>query len=485
MDNNLSQSIITATKWSTFTEVLAKLVAPISSMVLARLLTPEAFGVVATLNMVIAFAEIFTDAGFQRYLIQHEFIDQEDKDKSADVAFWSNLTMSFILWGVIALFSDSIAILVGNPGLGHVLTIACISIPIAAFSSIQMALFKRSLDFKTLFWRRIAMILVPLCITIPLAIILRSYWALVIGTIVTNLVNALLLTLKSNWRPSLYYSFGRLKEMFAFCSWSIVDAVLVWATAYIDILFIGRALDSYYLGLYKTSITTVGQFTSLVANSILPVVMPAIARLQDDLPKMRSVLLKFQKYTAILLLPMGFGIYLFQDLVTEVMLGNQWTEASSFIGLWALMEVVMIVFARFCSNVYPAVGKPFISVITQVLHLVFLIPTVIIAGHYGFHTLYIARSFIRLEGVLVNMIFVYITIKQSPWRMIQNVIPEFMACIIMSVAAILLLRLNDSIILSFIWIALCSFLYFVVLFLFPKERALLMEIKHRAFKRVF
>ena len=182
---------------------------------------------------------------------------------------------------------------------------------------------------------------------------------------------------------------------------------------------------------------------------------------------------------------MGFGIYLFQDLVTEVMLGNQWTEASSFIGLWALMEVVMIVFARFCSNVYPAVGKPFISVITQVLHLVFLIPTVIIAGHYGFHTLYIARSFIRLEGVLVNMIFVYITIKQSPWRMIQNVIPEFMACIIMSVAAILLLRLNDSIILSFIWIALCSFLYFVVLFLFPKERALLMEIKHRAFKRVF
>ena len=310
MDNNLSQSIITATKWSTFTEVLAKLVAPISSMVLARLLTPEAFGVVATLNMVIAFAEIFTDAGFQRYLIQHEFIDQEDKDKSADVAFWSNLTMSFILWGVIALFSDSIAILVGNPGLGHVLTIACISIPIAAFSSIQMALFKRSLDFKTLFWRRIAMILVPLCITIPLAIILRSYWALVIGTIVTNLVNALLLTLKSSWRPSLYYSFGRLKEMFAFCSWSIVDAVLVWATAYIDILFIGRALDSYYLGLYKTSITTVGQFTSLVANSILPVVMPAIARLQDDLQKDEKCSLKIPKIHSYFATPYGLW-YLF------------------------------------------------------------------------------------------------------------------------------------------------------------------------------
>lgn len=483
MDNNLNQKIVNATKWSAITEVLAKLVAPISSMVLARLLTPEAFGVVATLNMVIAFAEIFTDAGFQRYLIQHEFKDQDDKDKSTNVAFWSNLVMSFVLWGVIALFCDSIATLVGNPGLGHVLTIACVSIPIAAFSSIQMALFKRSLDFKTLFWRRMAMTLVPLCVTIPLAIWLRSYWALVIGTIVTNVINALLLTIKSNWRPRFYYSFSRLKEMFSFCSWSIIDSVLVWATAYIDVLFIGRALDTYYLGLYKTSITTVGQFTSLVANSILPVVMPAIARLQDDLPQMRQVLLKFQKYTAILLLPMGFGIYLFRDLVTEVMLGNQWIEASSFIGLWALMEVVMIVFARFCSNVYPAVGKPFISVLTQVLHLVFVIPTVIIAGRYGFHTLYIARSFVRLEGVLVNMLFVYITIKQSPWRMIQNVIPELISCSIMSVVAALLLRLNDGIVISFIWIVLCAILYFAVLFIFPRDRVVLLEIKRRLFLR--
>ena len=483
MDKNLNQSIVSATKWSTITEVLAKLVAPISSMVLARLLTPEAFGVVATLNMVIAFAEIFTDAGFQRYLIQHEFIDEKDKDDSTNVAFWSNLVMSFVLWGLIAFFSESIATLVGNPGLGKVLTIACVSIPIAAFSSIQMALFKRSLDFKTLFWRRIAMILVPLCVTIPLAFWLRSFWALVIGTIITNLVNALLLTIKSNWRPRLYYSFTRLKEMFAFCSWSILDSVLVWATAYIDILFIGRALDSYYLGLYKTSITTVGQFTSLVANSILPVVMPAISRLQNDLPQMRRLLLRFQKYTAVILLPMGFGIYLFRDLVTEVMLGNQWTEASSFIGLWALMEVIMIVFARFCSNVYPAVGKPSISVIVQILHLIFVIPTVIIAGRYGFETLYIARSFIRLEGLIVNLLFVYLTIGQSPWKMILNILPEFMSCFIMSIAALLLLRLNDGIFVSFIWIFVCALLYFAVLISFPKERMVLTVIKNRVFKK--
>ncbi len=484
MADNLNKKIVNATKWSTITEVMAKLVAPISSMVLARLLTPEAFGVVATLNMVIAFAEIFTDAGFQRYLVQHEFKDEDDKDKSTNVAFWSNLVMSFVLWGVIAIFNAPLAEWVGSPGLGYVLVVASISIPIAAFSSIQMALFRRNLDFKTLFWRRLALVLVPLCVTIPLAFWLRNYWALVIGTIITNLVNALLLTIKSNWRPRKYFSFARLKEMFSFCSWSIVDAVLVWATAYIDIFFIGRALDAYYLGLYKTSITTVGQFTSLITASVLPVIMPAISRLQNNIPEMRNTLLKFQKYTAVLLLPVGVGIYLFQDLVTAIMLGSKWMEAAPFIGLWALMEVITVVFARFCSNVYPAVGKPRVSVIVQLLHLVVLAPAVIISGRYGFRTLYITRSLVRIEAIIVNLVFVYVLIKQSPWKMLTNVLPEILGCAVMFVCARLMLYLNGSMMCSVLWIVVSAAVYFLVLYMFPAERGIFGMIREKTLAKL-
>lgn len=484
MADNLNNKIVNATKWSAITEVMAKLVAPISSMVLARLLTPEAFGVVATLSMVIAFAEIFTDAGFQRYLIQHEFKDDEDKDKSTNVAFWSNLVLSFILWGIIAIFCEPIATLVGNPGLGNVLTVACVSIPLAAFSSIQMALFKRSFDFKTLFWRRLAIILVPLCVTIPLAVWLRNYWALVIGTIITNLVNALLLTIKSNWRPRKYYSFARLKDMFSFCSWSIVDSVLVWSTSYIDIFFIGRALSAYYLGVYKTSIATVGQFTTLITAGILPVIMPALSRLQDDYPEMRKTLLKFQKYTSVLLLPLGAGILMFSELITQIMLGNQWTEAAHFIGLWGLMEVVTVIFARFCSPVYPAIGKPKISAIVQILHLIVLVPAVIISGKYGFRALYITRSLIRLELVLVNLIFVYVLIKQSPLKMLVNILPEAFSSIIMILVAWGLLSISNNVILSFVWIIICVIVYFSVLYVFPKDRVLLKGIKNRVLLKI-
>ena len=484
MAENLNNKIVYATKWSTITEVMAKLVAPISSMVLARLLTPEVFGVVATLNMVIAFAEIFTDAGFQRYLIQHEFKDEEDKDRSTNVAFWSNLVMSFVLWGLIAIFSEPLASLVGNPGLGHVLVVACISIPLAAFSSIQMALFKRDFDFKTLFWRRLAIIIVPLCVTIPLAFWLRNYWALVAGTIITNLVNALLLTLKSNWKPRRYYSFTILKEMFSFCSWSVIDSVLIWATAYIDIFFIGRALDAYYLGLYKTSITTVGHFTSLITASVLPIIMPAMSRLQNSIPEMRTTLLRLQKYTSIFLLPLGVCIFVFRDLITDIMLGSQWTEASPFIGLWALMEVITVIFARFCSNVFPAIGKPRVSVIVQILSLVVLIPAVIISGKYGFRPLYITRSLVRLEGVVVNLIALYILIKQSPWKMFTNIMPELLSCIVMACVAFVLLKINDSLWLSLIWLLICVTIYFGILFLFSEDRVVLNNLKNRGLQLI-
>lgn len=475
--SELSNKVAKAAKWSAYSEVIGKLVGPITTMVLARVLTPDAFGVVTTLTMIIAFAEIFTDAGFQRYIIQHEFKSDEDKDKSINVAFWSNLTMSLLLWGMIAVFAEPLAALVGSPGLGIVLIVACASIPLEAFSSIQMAVFKRSLDFKSLFYRRLAATMIPLFVTIPLALWLRSYWALVFGTIAVNLANAIILTFQSPWKPRFFFSRIRLKEMLSFSIWSVFDAVLVWCTSYVEILFIANMLNSYYLGIYKTSMTTVGQFTSIVAAAVLPVIMPALARTQHDFVAMRKMILNMQKYLSILLLPIGVGIFLFSGLITQIMLGEQWVEAVPYIGIWALMEVLTIVFSRFCSNIYPAVGKPKLSVLVQILHLIVLIPAVYFAIGFGFSVLFYTRSFIRLQAIAVNFLFAYYCIKISPVKMLINVLPEIIACVAMSVVALVLLHISDSYVLQFVWILCCAISYFLVLRLFSDERRILITMK--------
>ena len=474
MPETLNTKVKTATKWSAITEIAAKLVTPITSMVLARVLTPEAFGVVTTLTMVITFAELFTDAGFQKYLVQHEFKDAEDFEQSTTVAFWSNLVMSLFFWCIIAIFNAPLAALVGSPGLGHVMVVACASIPLAAFSSIQMAFYKRDFDFKTLFKVRIVSTFIPLLVTVPLAFWLRSYWALVIGTLTVNLVNAVLLTAFSKWKPQFYYSFGKLKEMFSFSVWSMIEAVSIWLTHYVDVFIVGTMLSQYYLGLYKTSSTLVGQVMGLITAVTTPILFSALSRLQNDEKDFQYLFFRFQKIVGLLVFPLGVGIFMFSDFATKILLGSQWTEASGFVGLWGLTSALTIILSHYCSEVYRAKGKPNLSVLAQVLHIVVLWPTILIAIRYGFETLYIARSFVRFELIAVNLCIMGLIVKMHVSKLFSNVFPSCVASF--SMLIVLLLPTPNSVWMNIVYVLLAFLIYFVLIMFFPKDRKLLFNI---------
>lgn len=476
MSDTLNTKVVKATKWSSITQIVAKLITPISNMILARLLTPEAFGVVTTLTMIITFAELFTDAGFQKYLIQHEFKDNTDREESTTVAFWSNFIMSMVIWGLIALFAEPLATLVGNPGLGNVLIIACVSIPLASFSSIQMALYKRDFDFKTLFVVRIIGILIPLAVTVPLAFWLRSYWALVIGTIAQNVVNAVLLTAYSKWKPRLFYSFTKLKEMLSFTIWSLIEAVSIWLTGYVDVFIIGTVLSQHYLGLYKTSSTLVGQIMGLVTAATTPVLFTSLSKLQNDDTEFRRLFFKFQKMVGLLIIPIGVGIFMYSDLITEIVLGHQWIEASGFVGLWGLTSAFTIIYSYYASEVYRSKGRPKLSVLSQWLHIIVLWPTVIISVKYGFETLYIARSLVRFESILVDVIIMYLVINISFTDMLKNTYTSLIASLIMCVVAYFTINMYDSFIWKFVSIILSTIVYLSVVLVFPSERNLLVKM---------
>ena len=322
MEDNISKKINNSLKWSSITEIIAKLIQPITNMILARILVPEAFGVVATITMIISFADMFTDAGFQKYIIQHEFKNKREKELSTNVAFWTNLFISVLMWILIIIYSNDIAKIVGNPGLEHVISIACMQLPLTSFSSIQMAVYRRSFDFKTLFFVRIVSICIPFIVTIPLALLGYSYWSLIIGTICGTLSNAIILTLKSVWKPKFEYSFIVLKEMLSFSLWSLVEAISIWLTTWIDTFIIGSVLTSYYLGLYKTSLSTINSIFMIITGATTPILFSALCRVQNDDDKFNRVLFNMQKNVAYLVIPMSVGIFIFSDVVVKILLGS-------------------------------------------------------------------------------------------------------------------------------------------------------------------
>lgn len=475
--SDLNNKVVKATKWSSFTEIAAKLISPISTMVLARLLTPDAFGILVTATMVISFAEIFTDAGFQKYLIQHKFNSKEDLYRSTTVAFWSNLIMSLIIWGGIIVFSEQIATLVGSDGHGDVIAISCFCIPLAAFSSIQMSLYKRELDFKTLFTVRIIGVLIPLVVTIPLAYFTRSYWSLIVGMIALNLSNAIILTKKSKWKPRFFFSFKLLKDMLSFTVWSMIEAVSIWFTTYIDIFIVGTMLNEYYLGIYRTSMSTVGQIMGIVTAATTPVLFSSLSKLQDDDNGLKNMFFSFQKLVGIFVIPLGVGIFLFQNLVTDILLGSQWYEAAHFIGLWGLTSAITIVLSHYCSEIYRAKGKPKLSVLVQVLHIMCLVPVILWSIHYDFNFLCDMRALVRMTLIIINLFILHHVIKISLGSMLKNIMPSIISGLVMAGFGLIININRYSMLIQIIMCLICAIIYIGCIMVFPKERSIILNLR--------
>ena len=249
--------------------------------------------------------------------------------------------------------------------------------------------------------------------------------------------------------------------MLSFSMWSLVEAISIWLINYVGIFIVGTMLSQYYLGLYKTSMTTVNQFTSVITAAFTPVIFSALSRMQNDSEKFKETFLKFQRLTSYLVVPMGIGIFLYRDLVTKILLGDQWSEAADFIGLWGVVSTIKIIYSNYCYEVYRAKGRPKLAVLAQVCQLVVLVPVIYFTATIGFVPLYIARSLIVIELLIVNQFIMHFACGFSTWEMIKNTYHSFVASVLMSGAAILLQMVSTNILWSIASIFICIGVYFL------------------------
>lgn len=472
MANDLEQATARAMKWSSLTEILAKFISPLINMILARILAPEAFGVLATVTMVISFGEIFVDSGFQKFLVQHEFQSADEEKRYMSVAFWANLVFSLLIWGLLIVFCKPIAYLAsGDSGeKGYLIAIAGITIPLHGVIGIQNCNLKKKLEFKQLFFVRIVAALVPLFITLPLALLGLDYWSILIGNIAGAVIRSFMLVLVSKFVPSWYFNFRELKYMLSFGVWTFLDGIAVWATNWIDSLLIAHLMSDYHLGLYKNSLSTITALFTMVTSALTPVLFSALSRLQDDKIKFNSMFLSVQKSLCTILLPLSVGIFLYSNLATDILFGNSWAEAADIIGIMSLMTGLRTIFVSIYSNAYHARGKFYIPLMLQIIDLIVLVPACIISANFGFWPLVYTRAFIKLDLIIPEIIVVFLLCGITPKETAKNLLPSIISTVVMSIVALLLQQISNALWWSIISIMLCIIVYFVTLFLFKTER---------------
>ena len=173
-----------------------------------------------------------------------------------------------------------------------------------------------------------------------------------------------------------------------------------------------------------------------------------------------SIFENYQMTIGMFVIPMGAGMFLYRDLLTSIMLGSQWMICAGFIGIYSLVHSLAIITNSFFSEMYRALGKPRVSMIAQLIHLIYLIPIIYTTAHINFNTLCIGTAFAVLGFMCEHFIIVKVILKKKIGRMLVNIGTIFIPTAVMSLFASLIQKVNSGVVWQFISIILCVFVYF-------------------------
>lgn len=442
----IQNKMVGAAKWSFLGECASKLIVPITNMILARILEPQHFGVLSIVVMITNFADLFTDAGFQKYLIQHSFKSNEELYEYASVAFWTNMGITMFVWTIIFVTAKPLSIMLGKPGYQWVIRIGSTKLFLTAFTSVQRAIYQRAFDYKTLSWVRIVVAMIPVVITIPLALMGFLYWSLIIGTLASEFVYAFILTAKSQWKPRKYYSIKKLKKMFSFSVWSLVEQFTIWVACYADTLILSVFLTDYMVGMYKQPESIISSVFNVFAATFFTILFSALSRMNDvkDEKGFWEIVFKTQLMSAVIIFPLSAGIYLYRELVTNIILGAQWKMAIEVVGLMALSTGLQTVMNSTASEIYRAKGEPKVSVFAQILYIMCLIPLAVMGIMQGFEEFVRIRALISVVFMLIHYSIIRYRYKISFNKVFENIKYPLIATLIMSICVWLIQQTDKT-----------------------------------------
>lgn len=407
--NTITHSI----KWSSLAESSVKLITPVTMMILARLLTPDAFGIIAVCNMIIYFADILADAGFAKYIIQADFKNEAELNKYATVAFWSHLALSLTIWTFVSIFSFKLASFLGIVGHEDVIVISTLQLVLMSMISIQTGIIRRRFEFKKSFIARITTTIIIFIITVPVALCTRSFWSLIIGHLGGYLANAIILIWLTHWLPSFYYSFHLLKRMFSFSFWSMMEGLAHWFIFWFDVFVVTQFFTTYLVGLYKNSTSIILSFITMITASISPVLLSTLSRLKNN-DSYVDIYMNSTKLLMYLVLPVCTLIYFCRNFVTFILLGPQWSEGAIILGCWALMLGISVFIYSFPAEIYKSKGIPKYLFYYQLSYIVLMVPLCIYAATLNFWIFVYVRCLSILIQVVLFFIFSYKILHWKP-----------------------------------------------------------------------
>lgn len=325
---SLKSSVVSSLVWKFLERIGTQGVSFVVAILLARLLSPKDFGLVALVTVFVSVANVFVQSGLNTALIQKKNADNLD----FSTVFFSCLALAVVLYVGLFFGAPLIARFYNNQmELVPVVRALGLLLPLGALNSIQEAYVARHMMFKKLFYRSVGAVIPAGIIGVICAYRGFGIWSLVVQQILNAVLICIIMWFTVKWRPLLSFSFQRWKALFSF-GWKLLfSAVLDTFYRNIRDLIIGKMFTPADLGFYNRG----DQFPKIIITnintSIQSVLLPSLSSVQDDRARLKSLARRSIRTSSFLILPMMAGLAAVAEPLTLVVLGEKWLPAVAFI----------------------------------------------------------------------------------------------------------------------------------------------------------
>ena len=420
------QLIITSVLWSFAEKLSAQLVAFVVSVVLARILMPDDYGLISMIMVFVVLAEVFVNSGFSAALIQNKKADETD----FSTIFYMSLACSILVYMTVFFLSYPIANFYGREELVLLLQVFAVKIIIGSFNSIQRAYVARNMLFRKMFYSTLIGTTLSGLLGIAMAVSGFGAWSIVVQNISMTIVDIIVLLIVVPWKPKLLFSFERGKKMMGF-GWKVLFADFSGTFfSQLRSLVIGKTYSSADLAFYDRG----NQIPQLVANNIgnavSAVLFPVMSNESDDLQSVKSFCSRSMKTMSYVISPLMFGIAACAPVLIVLLYTDKWSACIPYV------QVLAVGYAFGTIGVVPiqalkAIGESGVILKLEFIKKPVFLVLLFIGTSQSVWAIALSMLFYELFGFVVNAMQLKKYLKYSLLEQLCDVLPHIILSMLM------------------------------------------------------
>lgn len=460
--------------WTFADTFLLRGVSFMGTIVIARLLGPTEFGLIGMISVFIAIGTSLVDSGLSSSLIRTQ--DADDTDFST--VFYLNLGMSFLVYLTLFLAAPYIAGFYNQSILTNVIRLYCFSFIISAFSSIQLAILDKEMQFRKMMLYNIPGVFIGVTVGIALGYLGYGVWSIVWMYLTIQIIQSLVLWSFSKWKPTRTFSKEKMKYHYGFGYKLMLSGLLDTVFKNIYNILIGKFFSVKSLGFYERANTFNEYPVSILTSIIARVSYPLMAKMQMEKERLAVVYKQLLQFTFFITAPLMLGAAAIAKPLFLLVLGAQWLPAVPFFKIICLASMLYPIHA-FNINVLKVSGRSDLFLKLEIVKKIIVVISILIAFQFGIYGLVWSSVITSFLSLLINTHYSSDIIDYTTKNQLLDMLPTFLLSLVIFIIMTYFVSLLEtySIYLQIILPTLAGLLFYVLFNYLIKSVPLLFAIK--------